>query len=118
MRPLSMWMSIYGQWGEAAPPPHSIPAGGQPAAGAAGGMAAGAPPLLLRGHHGQNPRAGGDAGVLGERSSHSRGASHQLIEETPVVDHQESVIAELRIQRLGCIVGRRSCTVSFQAIIP
>jgi hypothetical protein len=28
------------------------------------------------------------------------------------------VIAELRIQRLGCIVGRRSCTVSFQAVIP
>ena len=56
MRPLSMWMSVYGQWGEAAPPARFIPAGGQPAAGAAaGGMAAGAPPLLLRGHHGQHP---------------------------------------------------------------
>jgi len=30
-------------------------AGGQSAAGATGGMAAGAPPLLLRGHHGQDP---------------------------------------------------------------
>ncbi len=51
-------------------------------------------------------------------SDPSRGASHQLIEETPVPDHQESVIAELRIQRLGCILDRRSCTVSFQAVIP
>jgi putative transposase len=31
--------------------------GWQPVAGAAGRMAAGAPPLLLRGHHGQNPPA-------------------------------------------------------------
>ena len=30
MRPLSMWMSIYGQWGEAAPPPHSTAAGATP----------------------------------------------------------------------------------------
>jgi transposase-like protein len=38
--------------------------GWQPVAGAAGRMAAGAPPLLLRGHHGQDPRSGGAAGVL------------------------------------------------------
>jgi len=30
MRPLSMWMSIYGEWGEAAPPPRSIPASATP----------------------------------------------------------------------------------------
>ena len=30
MRPLSMWMSIYGEWGEAAPPPRSTPAGATP----------------------------------------------------------------------------------------
>jgi len=30
MRPLSMWMSICGEWGEVAPPPHSIPAGATP----------------------------------------------------------------------------------------
>ena len=30
MRPLSMWMSVYGQWGEAAPPARSIPAGATP----------------------------------------------------------------------------------------
>ena len=30
MRPLSMWMSVYGQWGEAAPPVRSIPAGATP----------------------------------------------------------------------------------------
>ena len=39
-------------------------AGGQSVAGAAGGMAAGTPPFLLRGHHGQDPRSGGAAGVL------------------------------------------------------
>jgi transposase-like protein len=38
--------------------------GWQPVAGAAGRMAAGAPPLLLRGHHGQDRRSGGAAGVL------------------------------------------------------
>jgi len=30
MRPLSMWMSIYGPWGEEAPSPLSIPAGATP----------------------------------------------------------------------------------------
>jgi hypothetical protein len=30
MRPLSMWMSVYGQQGEAAPPARSIPAGATP----------------------------------------------------------------------------------------
>ena len=39
------------------------PAGGQSAAGATGGMAVGTPPLLLRGHHGQNPPARGAAGA-------------------------------------------------------
>jgi hypothetical protein len=39
-------------------------AGGQSVAGAAGGMAAGTSPLLLRGHHGQDPRAREAAGVL------------------------------------------------------
>jgi hypothetical protein len=36
----------------------------------------------------------------------------------PLDDHQESVIAELRIQRSGCIVDKRTCTLSFQAVIP
>jgi hypothetical protein len=36
-------------------------------------------------------------GVIWERSSRSRGTSQQLIAPEPVVDQQESVIAELRI---------------------
>jgi putative transposase len=49
--------------------------GRQPIAGAAGGMAAGAPTVLLRGHHGQDPRARGTTGTHRQSSNRASGGN-------------------------------------------